>query len=247
MSTDSASAFILNETAARLYNWDTAVGREITWLDDDSTRRGTIIGVAKDFHFQSLHRGIEPLIFHVLPAGFNYFLVKIGGKDIPRALSGLEEKWKTFAPDRPFEYSFLDEELAALYRSEESMQAVIGDFSFLAILIACLGLFGLASFTMQQRTREIGVRKVLGASVAGIVLMLSKNFTRLVLVAFVVASPLAYFAMNTWLQNFAYHTEIGIGVFVWSGLLALLIALLTVSTQAIRAALANPVEALRYE
>ncbi len=246
-STDSASAFILNETAARLYDWETAVGQEITWLDDDSTRRGVIIGVAKDFHFQSLHHRIEPLIFQVLPAGFNYFLVKIGGHDISRALASLEKKWKAFEPDRAFEYSFLDEDFAALYRSEEHMQAVVGDFSFLAILIAGLGLFGLASFTMQQRTKEIGVRKVLGASAASIVLMLSTDFTLLVLVAFIVASPFAYFAMNTWLQNFAYRTEIGLGVFVWSGLLALLIAWLTVSFQAFKAALANPVEALRYE
>jgi putative ABC transport system permease protein len=127
------------------------------------------------------------------------------------------------------------------------MQAVVGNFSFLAILIACLGLFGLASFTMQQRTKEIGVRKVLGASVAGIVLMLSKDFTRLVFVAFIVASPIAYLAMKAWLQNFAYRTEIGGGVFAWSGLLAFIIALLTVSFQSIKAALANPVEALRYE
>lgn len=247
MSTDSATAFILNETAARLYEWDTAVGKQITWLDDDDTRRGMIIGVAKDFHFQSLHRSIEPLIFHVLPDDFNYFLIKIGGKDISNTLADLEKKWRTLDPERAFEYTFLDSDFAALYNSEERMQAIVGNFSFLAILIACLGLFGLASFTMQQRTKEIGVRKVLGASITGIVLTLSKDFTRFVLMAFIVAAPLAYFAMNAWLQNFAYRTEIGFGVFAWSGLLAFVIALLTVSTQAIKAALANPVDSLRYE
>ncbi len=247
MSTDSANAFILNETAARMYEWVTAVGKQITWLDDDNTRRGTVIGVAKDFHFQSLHRSIEPLIFHVLPEGFNYFLIKINGNDVSTTLAYLEKKWRTLEPERAFEYSFLDSDFAALYNSEERMQAIVGNFSFLAIFIACLGLFGLASFTMQQRTKEIGVRKVLGASVSGIVLKLSRDFTRLVLIAFIVASPLAYFAMNAWLQNFAYRTVIGFGVFAWSGLLAFVIALLTVSSQAIKAALANPVDALRYE
>lgn len=247
MATDSATAFILNETAARLYDWDTPVGKQITWLDDDNTRRGTVIGVAKDFNFQSLHRGIEPLIFHVLPAGFNYFLVKMRGNNIAGTLADLENKWRTFDPDRAFEYSFLDADFAALYNSEERMQAVVGNFSFLAIFIACLGLFGLASFTIQQRTKEIGVRKVLGASVSQIVMILSKEFTRLVLIAFVVACPLAYVVMNGWLQNFAYRTEISVNIFLLAGALGLVIAWLTVSYQALKAALANPIEALRYE
>ncbi len=247
MATDSAAAFILNETAARLYDWDTPVGKEITWLDDDNTRRGTVIGVAKDFHFQSLHQSIEPLIFHVLPAGFNYFLVKMSSNNMAGTLADLEKKWKAFDPDRAFEYSFLDEDFAALYNSEERMQAIVGNFSFLAILIACLGLFGLASFTIQQRTKEIGVRKVLGASVSQIVMILSREFTRLVLIAFLVACPLAYFVMNGWLQNFAYRTEISLNIFLLAGALGLIIAWLTVSYQALKAALANPVEALRYE
>jgi putative ABC transport system permease protein len=247
MATDSAAAFILNETAARLYDWDTPVGKQITWLDDDNTRRGTVIGVAKDFNFQSLHRSIEPLIFHVLPAGFNYFLIKMSGNDMAGTLADLENKWKTFDPDRTFEYSFLDADFAALYNSEERMQAVVGNFSFLAILIACLGLFGLASFTIQQRTKEIGVRKVLGASISQIVMILSKEFTRLVLIAFIVACPLAYLAMNSWLQNFSYRAEISLNIFLLAGALGFIIAWLTVSYQAIKAALANPVEALRYE
>jgi putative ABC transport system permease protein len=247
LSTDIDSAFILNETAARLFDWDTAVGKEITWFDDDDTRRGTIIGVAKDFHFQSLHNRIEPLIFHILPSGFNYMLVKIGADDIPGTLADLEKKWTAFDPDHAFEYSFLDDDFDALYHAEERMRTIFGNFTFLAIFIACLGLFGLASFAMQQRTKEIGVRKVLGASVTNIVLILSKDFTRLVFLAFVVACPLAYFAMNNWLQNFAYRTEISVVIFLLAGALGLAIAWLTVSYQAIKAALANPVDSLRYE
>ncbi len=247
VATDSASAFILNETAARLYEWDTAVGKEITWLDDDNERRGLVIGVAKDFNFQSLHRNIEPLIFHVLPAGFNYFLIKMSGHNIASTLADLEQKWKTFDPERPFEYSFLDTDFAALYKSEERVQTVVGNFSSLAILIACLGLFGLASFMIQQRTKEIGVRKVLGASVAQIIVLLSREFAKLVGIAFVVATPLAYFAMKQWLQNFAYRTDIEWRVFALAGLLAFIMAFLTVGYQAAKAALANPVEALRYE
>ncbi len=247
LSTDIDSAFILNETAARLFDWDTAVGKTITWFDDDNTRRGMIIGVAKDFHFQSLHQQIEPLLFHVLPSGFNYVLVKIGAGNIPRTLAGLEKKWTGFDPAHSFDYSFLNNDFDALYRAEERMQAIFGNFTLLAVFIACLGLFGLASFTIQQRTKEIGVRKVLGASVSQIVMILSKEFTRLVLIAFVVACPLAYLVMNGWLQNFAYRTEISINIFLLAGALGLIIAWLTVSYQALKAALANPVEALRYE
>ncbi len=247
LSTDIDSAFILNETAARLFDWDTAVGKTITWFDDDNTRKGAIIGVARDFHFQSLHQQIEPLLFHVLPSGFNYMLVKVGANDIPATLAGLEKKWAGFDPNRSFEYSFLDDDFDALYRTEERMQAIFGNFTLLAVFIACLGLFGLASFTIQQRTKEIGVRKVLGASVSQIVMILSKEFTRLVLIAFIVACPLAYLVMNGWLQNFAYRTEISLNIFLLAGALGLIIAWLTVSYQALKAALANPVEALRYE
>ena len=247
LATDSATAFIINETAARLYDWDTAVGKEITWLDDDHVRRGQIIGVAKDFHFQSLHHHIEPLLFQVLPAGFNYFLIKMSGHDIAGTLAALEKKWKTFDPERAFEYSFLDADFAALYASEERMKTVVENFSSLAILIACLGLLGLASFMIQQRTKEIGVRKVLGASVSQIVVLLSRDFAQLVGVAFVVATPVAYLLMNSWLQSFAYRADIEWQIFVWAGLFALIMACLTVSYQAAKAALANPVEALRYE
>lgn len=247
MATDADSAFIINESAARLFDWDTAVGKRITWFDDDNTRRGTIIGVVKDFHFQSLHTRIAPLIMNIGPNSFNYMLVKISPNDIANTLAHLERVWKKFDPEFDFEYSFLDADFDQLYRAEGRIQTLFSYFTFLAIFIACLGLFGLASFTTQQRTKEIGVRKVLGASVAGVVSMLSKDFLKLVLLANLFAWPVAYFAMRLWLQDFAYRTSLGLWTFVWAGALALLIALLTVSFQALKAALANPVEALRYE
>ncbi|MGH7497213.1 MAG: ABC transporter permease, partial [bacterium] len=163
------------------------------------------------------------------------------------SLARLEEKWRAVEPNLPFDYSFLDAGFDQMYRAEQHLGRVFGTFSFLAIFIACLGLFGLASFTAEQRTKEIGVRKVLGATVSGIVLMISKDFTKLVLIAIVVATPIAYYLMNRWLQDFAYRTEVGGWVIASAGGLALVIALATVSTQAIKAALANPVEALRYE
>lgn len=246
-TTDADSAFILNETAAKLFDWDTAVGKRITWFDDDDTRRGTVIGVAKDFHFQSLHTRIQPLLISLTRRSFNYMLVKVGPNDLPGTLAHCEAVWKKFDPEFDFEYSFLDADFDRLYRAEGRVQTLFGYFTFLAVFIACLGLFGLASFTTQQRRKEIGVRKVLGASVAGVVGMLSKDFVKLVLLANVLAWPLAYFAMSRWLRDFAYRIDIGFGIFMFAGGLALLIALLTVSAQALKAALTNPVEALRYE
>jgi putative ABC transport system permease protein len=192
---------------------------------------------------------VKPLIFN-LPIkrwDANRFAIKIASEDIRGTLDFLAAKWKTYTKVHPFSYSFLDEKLDALYRAEQRFGKIFSIFAGLAILIACLGLFGLASFTAGRRTKEIGIRKVLGASVAGIVNLLSSDFTKLVIAANFIAWPLAWFAMNRWLQDFAYRVEIGWWIFVLAGGLALIIALLTICTQAIKAALANPVEALRYE
>jgi putative ABC transport system permease protein len=159
----------------------------------------------------------------------------------------IKETWDNFASEWPLNYRFLDDDLEALYRREQKLGQIIQYFAVLAIFIACLGLFGLASFTAEQRTKEIGIRKVLGASVASVVSLVSKEFTKLVVIAFVVASPIAYWAMSKWLENFAYRVGISVWVFVLAGGAALLIALITVSSQAIKAALTNPVEALKYE
>lgn len=247
MATDADSAFILNEAAARLFDWDAAVGQRLTWFDDDNTRSGRVIGVARDFHFQSLHTRIQPLLLCLGQRAFNYMLVKIAPSDVPGTLAHCQAVWKKFDPEFDFEYSFLDDDFEQLYRAEERIQALFGYFTLLAIFIACLGLFGLASFTIQQRTKEIGVRKVLGASVASVVGMLMKDFTRLVLLANLFAWPIAYLSMNLWLRDFAYRAPLSPWTFVLAGTLALLVALLTVSFQALKAALSNPAEALRYE
>jgi putative ABC transport system permease protein len=239
--TDSA-AVILNESAARRLGWTEAIGKPLT--SDD--RRYTVIGVVKDFHFESLHQQIRPLLIR-LGASVLYMSVRIRPENLASTLAFLKDKWQALVPEQPFEYFFLDSDFDRLYRAEERTGRIFGYFSALAIFIACLGLFGLAAFAAERRTKEIGVRKVLGASVRQIVLLLSKEFTRLIVLAFVVAAPISYFAMNRWLQDFAYRTEINPFIFVLAGLFALVIAWLTVGYQALKAALANPVEALRYE
>ena len=254
--TDEEEAFILNETAVKDLGWgkpSDALGREIYWnkwvgkTEADTVKRGRVIGVVKDFHFKSFHQKIEPLVLHIFPAGFNEFVVRIRPENTAATLSFLEQKWAKLAPNWPFGYKFLDDQFAKLYESEQAFGRLFGVFTGLSIFVACLGLFGLASFTAQQRTKEIGVRKVLGASVGSIVALLSKDFLKLVGIAFGLAAPLAWYFMGQWLQNFVYRVEMGWWVFAAAGLLALVIALLTISFQSIKAALTNPVRSLRSE
>ena len=220
-----------------------AVGRVMHWGD----YAGPIVGVAKDFHFASLHHEIEPLVIPLRPGIGGMLLARVQGEQMTDALTFLETTLDRLVPGQLFRYSFVGDDFDLLYRNEDKLRDVFGYFAAIAIFIACLGLFGLAAFTAGQRTKEIGVRKALGATVPGIVLLLSKEFTRLVALAFVGAAPLAYFFMNRWLQDFAYRVEISWPIFLMAGLTALVIALLTVSYQSIRAALGNPVESLRYE
>jgi len=245
-SSDIKEAILINETAARQFRWDNPIGRKITFIEDDLITK-TVIGVVKDFHFRSLHHKIQPLCIDYRPSWFRYIIVKIKPNRIPEVLQFLEKKWEVLQPAFPFEYSFLDEAFDRQYKFDKKLSQIFSYFTVLAILIACLGLFGLASFTAEQRTKEIGIRRALGASVSEIILLLSKEFTRWVLVANIIAWPIAYLAMNHWLQNFAYRINIGIGNFILAGVLALVIALLTVGYQAIKAARANPVDSLRYE
>ena len=238
------SAFLVNQSAVKALGWQTALGKK---LKRGSGTEGSIIGVVSDFHIGSLKQEIEPLVLPYLYRLPMYLAIRLHPDNVAEAISAVEETWKKLAPNQPFSYTFLDQDYARLYNREQQMSHVFQIFSGLAILIACLGLFGLAAFTTQQRTKEIGIRKILGASVSGIIYLLSKDFLKLVIIANIIAWPIAYYAMNQWLQGFAYRINLGISTFILSGLIALLIAILTVSYQAIKAARANPVEALRYE
>ena len=210
-------------------------------------RNGQVIGVINNFNFESLHNKIVPIILLISKTGNSQFSVKISGKNIPGTLSFLKRKWAEFRPDYPFDYTFLENQIDELYTPEKKVGDIFGIFSLLAVIIACLGLFGLASFAAEQRTKEIGIRKVLGASVSGIIILFSKEFLKLVLISNFIAWPIAYFAMTKWLEDFAYKADISIWIFVLSGLLAVVIALLTVSFQAVKAGFSNPVKSLRYE
>lgn len=254
--TDAKEGFIVNETAVRALGWGSAanaIGKEILWpqwapaTPADSIKRGKVIGVVKDFNYKTIHQKIEPMVLQILPSEFSQLVVRIRPEATATALGALEAKWKTVAAEWPFEYTFLDEQFAQQYRSEQIFGKVFSLFTFLSIFITCLGLFGLAAFMAEQRTKEIGVRKVLGASVASIVALLSQDFLKLVLIALVIASPIAWYAMNQWLQGFAYKIDIEWWMFAGAGLLAVVIALLTVSFQSIKAALTNPVKSLRSE
>ncbi|MHB1687435.1 MAG: ABC transporter permease [Ignavibacteriaceae bacterium] len=246
MPSDWSGSYILNETAAKMMGWnpDKAIGQSLASYH----HKGQIIGVVKDFNFKSLRQEIEPVVMLMdSSAPLIQTIVKISSQNIPGTLNYIQAAWKQFSPDFPFNYHFLDQSFDQLYQSEQRLSKIFEAFSALAILIACLGLFGLASYTTQERTKEIGIRKVLGASVPQVVNLVASDFIRLVLIANVIAWPLSYYVMNKWLQNFAYRTDIGLWIFIASGLLTLFIAALTVSFQAIKAANSNPVRSLRYE
>lgn len=247
---DSLSV-IVNETAAKQIGWKDPVGRYLTYPGNNN-QRFKVIAVAKDFNILSLHTPIAPFaLFHsssmTYSLGASYISIRVKPGDISDQLSKIESKWKSFAPNMPFEYNFLDSKFDSLYRSDQRMGTVFGIFTLLSIFVACLGLFGLAAYTAERRKKEIGIRKVLGAPVHGLVALLSKDFIRLVLLAAIIAFPLAWWGMNKWLEDFAYRIHIGWWVFIIAGVIALMIALVTVSFQAIKTAVANPVNSLRTE
>lgn len=245
IASDSTEALIINEAAARAFGYANpadALGKRF----EQWGRTGEVIGVVKDFHHESLQKAIEPLTFRWAQY-VEKFLIKANTENLPQTIASLETTWRQVAPHRPYLYSFLDADFEALYRDETQFGSLFGIFAGLAIIIACLGLFGLATFTAQQRTKEVGVRKVLGASTFGLVRLLAVDFLKLVGVAFALAAPLAYFGMTEWLSGFPYRITLGMEVFVIAGGLSVFIALITVAYQAIRAATANPVDSLRYE
>lgn len=239
-----SSSVIINETMTKALGWKYPIGKQI--------QRGngsvfSVVGVVKDFNYSSLQQEIGPLVMWLEPSNCPYLVVRVSRQDMKSATDLLNRTWSSILPDYPFEYGSVGSYLDNQYGNEQETEHLLALFSLVAILIACLGLFGLTLHTTEQRTKEIGVRKVLGASVLSIVLTLSKESIKLVIIAGVVAWPTAYYFMNRWLQNFAYKITINVWVFVLSGFIVFLIAILTLSFQAIRAGLSNPVNTLRYE
>jgi putative ABC transport system permease protein len=243
---DNHESVLINEAAVNEFGWDHPLGKKIQQIYGNKQTR-TVIGVVKDFHMSSLHSPIEPMFINGSFPEINAISVRIAPGNISRELDSIRSAWKKVVPDAAFDYFFLDESFDKQYRVEERLSRLFSSFSMLAIFIACLGLFGMACYSAEKRTKEIGIRKMLGASASGIVLMLNRELIRLFLIANAVTWPIVYLASQKWLQNFAYRTNLGIGVFILSAILILVITLGAVSYQAIKAAVANPVESLRYE
>ena len=243
---DTIQSLVINEAAARLYGYsnpDDIIGKRFQQWG----REGKVIGVVKDFNYLSLHQNIEPLTLRLAPSECRYLTLKVTTSDLPATIARIKDVWTRAVPHRPFLYKFLDEDFNRQYQADFRFRKLFTIFSCLAIFIACLGLFGLASYTAEQRTKEIGIRKVLGASVTNVVMLLSKDFIKLVIIAIIIASPLAWYAMTRWLEDFAYRIELQWWMFALAGVAAITITLLTVSGQSIKAATANPVKSLRTE
>jgi putative ABC transport system permease protein len=246
-TTDSAQSMVLNESAAKMFGYEKPadiVGKKFSQWG----RTGTVIGVVKDFNFKSLHQAVEPLTLRYgYPGDLNRISVSVKGDNVQTTIARLKKTWDQMAPQRPFMYHFLDESFSAQYEADQHFGQLFTFFACLAICIACLGLFGLSTFMAQQRVKEIGVRKVLGSSISGIVMLLSKEFIQLILVAIVIAIPLCWWAMHQWLQGFAYRITIGPVVFIEAGVVALSVALITMAWQTVKAAMSNPIDSLRNE
>ena len=247
ITSDKDDAFLMNEAAIKEFGWKTpneALNKKVFWA---GRKNGKVIGVIKDFNFSSLREGIKPLIIHIFPEGIGGLSLRLKTENISNSMKEIETTWKGITNENQFDYKFEDEQFKSQYRSELNMKTVLGIFTFLSILVACLGLFGLSSFTIKQRFKEIGIRKVLGASVVEIVKLISKDFLKLVIISFIIAAPLAWYGATKWLQNYAYRIDINIWTFILAGILAFLIAIVTVSIQAIKASTANPVKSLKSE
>ncbi len=240
-ATDKKEAVLLNETALRMTGWEDPIGKRFDG--------GTVVGIVKDFHFEPLREPIKPIFFRVMTDNdYSFFLsIKIKSEDIPAILAYIDKTWKKFSPDYPFSYTFVDSAIDNLYRSEQRIGSAFKYFSLIAVFIACLGLFGLTSFTVEQRTKEIGIRKIMGASVPKIMMLLSFDFAKLVLLANIIAWPAAYYFVHRWLEGFAYRTGLGPWIFLLTGIATLMIALMTIGIQSVKAATANPADSLRYE
>jgi putative ABC transport system permease protein len=253
-SSSDSTAAILNQTAVDYLGWgENPVGKRLIAPGRTATEEVTftVIGVVQDFHFESLREEIRPLIIqnaaHPETSNIDDVVIRLRTNDYPATLAKIKETWKSLAPDQPFEYSFLSDNLDKLYRADQKTAEIAGSFSAMAIVIGCLGLFGLTSFMAEQRTKEIGVRKTLGASVSSVVQLLSKDIVKLVAVGNLIAWPIAYYLMDQWLADFAYRTTLGVGPFLMGGGVAFLVSAMTVGYQTVKAARQDPVTALRYE
>jgi putative ABC transport system permease protein len=255
IKTDAPEGFIINETAVKELGFGTpqkAIGQKLEWKvwvskTPDSLKKGRVIGVVKDFNYKNLYEKVNSAVIQIYPEAYWKVAVKLKTADAANTISYINNIWKKYSPGYPLDYTFMDENFKRMYQSEDKFRALLIIFTGLAIFIGCLGLFGLAAYTAERRTKEIGIRKILGADVNSIVMLLSGEFLKLILIALVIAAPLAWYFMNGWLKDFAYRIEIGWAVFVLAGVLAIVIAMLTVSYQGIKAALVNPVKNLRVE
>jgi len=245
-SSSDSVGFVINESAAQALGWgNEVVGKKLDRLGNGNIlQTGTVIGIVKDFHYRPLYDPIKPL---VIMLGGNALAIKVLSSDLQNTVAQVEQEWKTQFTGNPFRYSFMDDDFDSLYQKEDKFSKTIEYFSILAIFIACLGLLGLSSYTTEMRRKEIGIRKVNGATTLGLIGLLSKDFSLLILIAFGISVPIAYYFSTMWLDNFAYRTEIGVGIFVIVGVITLVVALLTVSYHTVKAAIANPIKALRHE
>ena len=250
-STDAMEGIVLNEAAIKAMGMESPIGKRFNCKigNEPEPRQAKIIGVVKDFNFRSIHNEIKPVIFAIAPWWYNEFYIKLkpGNPDIFGTISLIESKVKEFVPDYPFEYRFLDDDIAHLYISEMRVKILAKYGALIAVIIACLGLIGLASYDAELKTKEIGIRKVHGASLSGLVFLLAKGYVKWIFLANFIAWPIAYYAIGKWLQNFAYHTNTNLWIYVMSGMIVLFIALISVCYQVVKAALANPIDSLKYE
>lgn len=253
--TDAGQAFMINETAVRDLGYGTpekALGQPLLWKTwdesrPDSLKAGKIIGVVKDFHYKSLYDKVEPTVLQIYPDAYWKVAVKIRPENLAASINHVKEVWSTFSPDYPIDYIFMDDNFEKMYKEENKLKSLLSIFTAIAIFVACLGLFGLAAYAAERRKKEIGIRKVMGAEISSIVALLSKDFLKLVMVAALIAFPLALYAMQKWLEDFAYRIEIPVWVFLAAGIIAALLAFLTISFQAMKAAMMNPIKSLRTE
>jgi len=247
LASDSLEAYLVNEAATREFGWENPIGKTIETGSGEDRRVSVVIGVTEDFHFESLHNRIRPLIMQYSPDDFGNIAMKLETSDISAEAKQIAGFLRQFNSGLPVGYWFLDSDIAEMYTFEEIIGEMLRYFTYLTLFIACMGLLGLASYTINQRKKEIGIRKVMGASVSNILKTIGNDFMRLVVLGFLIAAPVAYFLLNWWLQSFAYRTEIGILTFLAAGILTVLLTVATIGFHSWRAAVSNPVDSLRSE